>query len=120
MPTVGAVHAGTGRHRRYMPGAVYVAVILTYLADWGLPIGALKAVSESLPSLQQDQEEFWQAAIAGTGPIYLSMIPWSAADQPGVALSIALQSEEIMVAHVRKAVQGAFLNLTIIFSGISL
>jgi hypothetical protein len=48
LPTVGAVHVGTGRSRRFATEQVYVAAVLLRLADLGLSIGALKAVADVL------------------------------------------------------------------------
>jgi hypothetical protein len=48
LQTVGEVHSGVGRHRRYSTDAVYFAAILDALADGGLPLEALKLVAEQL------------------------------------------------------------------------
>jgi hypothetical protein len=46
--TAGQLHTGTGRARRFEAEEVYIAAVLLRLADWGLPIGALKAVAETI------------------------------------------------------------------------
>src|ERR1700686_1367669 len=48
LPTSGARHAGSRRHRHYPVDSVYLALVLNYLAEWGLPIGTLRLVSEAV------------------------------------------------------------------------
>ena len=50
LQTVGALHVGTGRSRRFGAEEAYLGALLIRLADWGLSIGALKAVAEAIRS----------------------------------------------------------------------
>lgn len=51
LPTVGEANTGTGRHRRYARETAYLAIVLDALADRGLPIDLLKAVSQTVREL---------------------------------------------------------------------
>jgi hypothetical protein len=50
LQTVGALHVGTGRSRRFGTEEAYLGALLIRLADWGLSIGALKAIAEAIRS----------------------------------------------------------------------
>src|SRR4051794_8280344 len=51
---------GTGRHRLYTPGAVYVAAVLLRLADLGVPVGTLTPVAQLIqrPNRTRAEQEF--------------------------------------------------------------
>jgi hypothetical protein len=124
LPTSGAVHAGTGRHRHYPPVAAYLAAILTYMADWGLPIGLLKAVSEGLLASDLDNNKLWLDAVEDRNPVFLSITPHSPTDRgypkDGVGLVLVLLTEDGMIARVKKVQEGSFLNITSIFRDVVL
>jgi hypothetical protein len=131
LPTAGARHAGSGRHRRYPIDSVYLAMILHYLADWGSPIGVIRLVSETIleRKAQEEDSAYWAAAVTGTQMIHLCIVVRSASDRPdrnphphGLSNGIILAffSEDEMAAFHKLMAHVMSLNLTKIFRGIIL
>ncbi len=122
LPTAGSPHAGTGRHRRYSADTAYLVIVLHRLADWGLPIGVLKAVSDTIL-----EPPGWLAlegirdAIAGTRQVFLSFRPFAVPEAqaaPGLVLTFC--SEEGMIARLKQVEGGMHLNLTKLFRQVAL
>src|SRR5260370_15121637 len=99
LQTVGALHVGTGRSRRFGAEEAYLGALLIRLADWGLSIGALKAVAEMIRSENAKDGQMaalWREAKpppSGYGPVFagLSVELDDAGERP-VTVCIRLES----------------------------
>ena len=128
LQTVGALHVGTGRSRRFGAEEAYLGALLIRLADWGLSIGALKAVAEVIRSENAKGGEMaalWrEAKQPGFDPVFagLSVELDDAGERP-VSVGIRLE-------HGKRLITPSFyldcwdsmmvLNLTEIFVGVRL
>jgi DNA-binding transcriptional MerR regulator len=116
LPTAGPRHSGSGKHRRYTRDAAYVATILNHLANFGLSIGALTAVSDEVSYAIRKQESLWHDAVAGRQPIYLFVLAYSARDDAENPIASAhLLPQDDMLQQAKQALEGIILNLTSIF-----
>jgi hypothetical protein len=100
-----------------------VATILNHLANFGLSIGALKAVSDEVSGAirTQESESLWRDAVAGRQPIYLYVLAYSARDDADNPVAMAnLLSEEDMLEQAKLSLEGIILNLTRILKETSL
>jgi hypothetical protein len=73
----GTAHSGTGRHRRYAASTAYEAVLLNWLADWGLSISVLQGVSEQLQSMLAADlrlSALWNDAISGSKGVWMLLL----------------------------------------------
>jgi hypothetical protein len=132
LETTGALHVGTGRTRQFESEQAYVAAVLLRLADWGLPIGALKAVAEALAftrTRDRNTEELWDEAKQLQNPFKIGCV--------FIGLSVKLDDEEEKPVSVGMVLQRGMgiispsfyldredsiivMNLTEIFSGVKL
>jgi DNA-binding transcriptional MerR regulator len=73
---------GTGRHRLYSPGAVYVAAVLLRMADLGVPVGTLARIARLIQhptrtTAEQEFRRFWAEVkkLAAPNNAYLAITP---------------------------------------------
>src|SRR5690349_10925628 len=74
LETAGTAFPGQGRGREYGPEAVYLAAVLNELSKYGIPLGGLRAVADSVNHVLAAGDpmgSLWQAAKTGA-PVVLS------------------------------------------------
>ena len=130
LQTVGALHVGTGRSRRFGTEEAYLGALLIRLADWGLSIGALKAIAEAIRSENAKGGEMaalWREAKQpgfGFDPVFagLSVELDDAAERP-VSVGIRLARGKRLNTpsfYLDRWDSMMVLNLTEIFVGVTL
>lgn len=126
LAAVGPAHSGTGRHRRYAKSAAYHAALLNWLADWGLSIAILQAVSERLqPMLLEDPElsALWNDAISGSVGVWALLSIQRVSLDRGPEqheVEVALKTDVEIAECIATARGGIIVRLTDLFRQVSL
>ena len=122
----GLAHSGTGRHRRYAASTAYEAVLLNWLADWGLSISVIHGVSERLqPMLAGDPplNALWNDAISGSKGVWMLLLirrvsPDRGAEQHQV--DVALRTDAEIAEWIATAQGGIIVRITSLFGQVDL
>ncbi len=117
LPTVGGTYTGTGKHRRYAKGTIYLAAVLNRLADWGCPIKLISAVADDIATMLPKDARRWEQAIAGGESIYLDIFGGVGSDDPDSAIAfISLKTAAELAHDLEKGLRNSMLiNLTTLF-----
>lgn len=122
----GLAHSGTGRHRRYAASTAYEAVLLNWLADWGLSISVLQGVNEQLQPMLAGNlrlSGLWNDAISGSKGVWMLLLirrvsPDRGAEQHRV--DVALKTDAEIAEWIATAHGGVIVRLTSLFGRVSL
>jgi hypothetical protein len=117
----GPAHSGTGRHRRYAASTAYYAVLLNWLADWGLSISVLQGVSERLqPMLAGDPRlsDLWNDAISGSRGVWMLLLIKRVSPERGAeqhTVEVALKTDAEIAEWIVTARGGVLVRVTDLF-----
>jgi hypothetical protein len=117
----GPAHSGTGRHRRYAASTAYHAVLLNWLADWGLSISVLQGVSERLRPMLTSA--LWNDAISGSKGVWMLLVIQRVSPDRGPEqhkVEVALKTDAEIAEWTVAAHGGVIVRLTNLFGQVSL
>ena len=117
----GPTHSGTGRHRRYAASTAYDAVLLNWLADWGLSISVLLGVSGRLQPVLASS--LWNDAISGSSGVWMLLLIQRVSPDRGAEqhiVEVALKTDAEIAEWIATASGGIIVRLTDLFGRVSL